>query len=308
MQPQSQHITVIGSLEDLLTASFVVIDDLYRLLAPKEVTRRPGPPPSLSDSEVITIAAVGELFGMGVEGRWYSLVCQHYSHLFPGLNERSRFNRRRRDLWQVTNLLRSRLMKALVSPHDPWRILDSFPLVVANWGRRSRVKVAREEGGFGKAHAKQVRFFGYRVHLLINLEGVVVNFVLAPANAHDITVAPEVLEGEKGVTALGDKGYVSLPLETELAQHQVRLLALTRENSKHPLPKELAKLIRSARQLIETVGSQLTQVFHIEHNLAKSTWGIKTRLVDKLLAHTVGCYLNHLLGRPLLHMAGLVYH
>jgi len=308
MQPQRQDIMVIGTLEDLFTACFVVIDDLYRQFAPKEVVQRPGPPPSLSDAEVITVALVGELFGMEVEGRWYSLVQQHYRGLFPGLNERSRFNRRRRNLWQVSNWLRQRLMETLVDPNDPWRILDSFPLVVANWGRRSRVRVAREEGGFGKSHAKEFRFFGYRVHLLISLEGVVTNFVLAPANPHDSTVAPEVFEGMEGLIGLGDKAYASLPLETELAQHQIQLLALRRKDSRRPLPEALAKLVRSTRQLVETVGSQLSQVFHMEHNLAKSTWGIKTRLIDKLLAHTMGCYLNHLLGRPLLHMAGLVYH
>jgi len=308
MQPPSQDIILIGTLEDLFSACFVIIDDLYQEVAPKEVRQRPGPAPSLSDAEVITIAVVGELFGMEVEARWHALVCQQYQHLFPGLNERSRFNRRRRDLWQVSNRLRRSLVGALTDPQDPWRILDSFPLVVANWGRRSRVQVARAEGGFGRAYAKGQRFFGYRVHLLITLEGVVTNFVLAPANALDSTLAPEVLEGMEGVIALGDKAYGGLPLETDLAQHQVRLLALRRKSWRHPLPEKLAKLIRSARQLIETVGSQLTQVFHLEHNLAKSTWGIRSRLADKLLAHTVGCYLNHLLGRPLLHMAGLVYH
>jgi hypothetical protein len=120
MQPQSQDIIAIGSIEDLFTACFVVIDDLYRQWAPREVMQRPGPAPSLSDAEVITIAVVGELFGLDVEA------------LFPGVNERSRFNRRRRNLWQVSNWLCHCLMVTLTDPNDPWRIIDSFPLVVAN--------------------------------------------------------------------------------------------------------------------------------------------------------------------------------
>ncbi|HZA25719.1 MAG TPA: hypothetical protein VFA32_24505 [Dehalococcoidia bacterium] len=47
MQPQSQNIIAIGSVEDLFTACFVVIDDLYRQWAPREVMQRPGPAPSL---------------------------------------------------------------------------------------------------------------------------------------------------------------------------------------------------------------------------------------------------------------------
>ncbi len=307
MQPQNQHITVIGNLEDLFSACYTIIDDLYRQLAPKEVTARPGPEPSLSDAEVITISVVGELFGMDVEARWYSLVSQQFRHLFPGLNERSRFNRRRRDLWWVSNLLRHSLVEALENPSDPWRIIDSFPLVVAGWGRRSRGRVARAEGGFGIAHAKGLRFFGFRVHVLITLDGVITNFVLAPANAHDATVAPEVLEGASQVAVLGDKAYGNNLLAEELARRNSRLVALRRKGWPNPPPEDLAKLIRSVRQLVETVGSQLAQVFHLERNLAKGTWGIRTRIIGKLLAHTIGCFINRLMGRPSLHMASFIY-
>lgn len=307
MQPRSQHITVIGNLEDLFSACYTIIDDLYGQRAPKEVTSRPGPKPSLSDSEVITISAVGELFGMDVEARWYSLVSQQFRHLFPGLNERSRFNRRRRDLWWVTNLLRDSLVEALENPYDPWRVIDSFPLVIAGWGRRSRARVARAEGGFGIAHAKALRFFGFRVHLLITLDGVITNFALAPANAHDTTLAPEVLEGASQVLVLGDKAYGNDVLARELARHNSRLVALRRKGYPNPPPERLAKLISSVRQLVETVGSQLHQVFHLERNLAKGTWGIKTRVIGKLLAHALGCFVNRLMGRPTLQMSSFVY-
>lgn len=307
MQPRSQHITVIGTLEDLFTACYTIIDDLYRQIVPKEVTTRPGPKPFLSDAEVITISVVGELFGMDVEARWYSLVSQQFRRLFPGLNERSRFNRRRRALWWVSNLLRHSLVKALENPNDPWRIIDSFPLVVAGWGRRSRARVARAEGGFGIAHAKGLRFFGFRVHLLITLDGLITNFVLAPANAHDTTLAPEVLEGTTQVAVLGDKAYGNDPLSEELARHDSRLVALRRKGWSNAPPEGLAKLISSVRQLIETVGSQLAQVFPLERNLAKDLWGIKTRVIGKLLAHTIGCFINRLMGRPSLHMASFVY-
>ena len=196
MQPQFKDSIKITTLEDLFIVCFVTIDDLYQMFVSDKVKHRPGLSPSLSDSEVITIAIVGELFGMDVEIRWYTFVKQFYHHFFPHLNERSRFNRRRRDLSKVINLLRARLSETLLDPNDPWRIIDSFPVVIANWGRRSRVRVARDKGGFGIVASKQVHFFGFRLHLLTTLKGLVDTFVLAPANASDITLAPEVLEGK----------------------------------------------------------------------------------------------------------------
>jgi IS5 family transposase len=112
--------------------------------------------------------------------------------------------------------------------------MDSFPRVVANRNRRSHVKVARPEGGFKKANTKQVKFFGYRIHLLINLEGVVSNLVMAPANARDSTLAPEVLEGAEVQVALENKVYRGIPLRAELAQYQIQMLALRPEDWQTP--------------------------------------------------------------------------
>lgn len=85
---------------------------------------------------------------------------------------------------------------------------------------------------------------------------------------------------------LGDKASSSQPFETALAEHHTQLVALRRRDARRPLEEEFAKRVRSARQLVETVGSQLAQIFHLEHTLAKSSWGIKTRLGNKLLGHT----------------------
>jgi len=307
MQPQFKDSIKIISLEDLFIVCFVIIDDLYKLYVPEKVRQRPGLLPSSSDSEIITIAIVGELSGIDVEIRWYTLVKQLYLYLFPNLNERSRFNRRRRDLAKVINLLRQRLSEILLDPDDPWRIIDSFPIVIANWGRRSRVRVARDKGGFGIVQSKQIHFFGFRLHLLTTLEGLVDTFILAPANASDITLAPEVMEGRTDLLVLGDKIYSSPPLVEEMEKSGIKMVALVNRQWHEPLPQKTEKLIKSVRQMIETVGSQMTQVLHIERNLAKSEIGIETRIAGKLLSHTLGFFLNQLLGRSPLKLASLIY-
>ena len=85
---------------------FVLVDDLYKKVAPKAVKKRPNINKAiLSDSEVITIALCGEIMGIDSEKAWYSFVKKNYRHLFPKMCDRSQFNRTRRNLTQVMNLI-----------------------------------------------------------------------------------------------------------------------------------------------------------------------------------------------------------
>jgi hypothetical protein len=49
---------------------------------------------------------------------------------------------------------------------------------------------------------------------------------------------------------------------------------------------------------IETVNGQLVEQFQIERNHAQAFWGLCTRLLTKLTAHTLSIFINRLLGRP----------
>ena len=94
------------SFEDLILVIFVLVDDLYKKVAPKAVKKRPNINKAiLSDSEVITIALCGEIMGIDSEKAWYSFVKKNYRHLFPKMCDRSQFNRTRRNLMQVMNLI-----------------------------------------------------------------------------------------------------------------------------------------------------------------------------------------------------------
>ncbi|HVO41225.1 MAG TPA: hypothetical protein VMT34_01320, partial [Aggregatilineales bacterium] len=74
----------------------------------------------------------------------------------------------------------------------------------------------------------------------------------------------------------------------------------------------------AVRQIIETVNGQLVEQFNIQVNHAHSFWGLCTRLLTKLAAHTLCIYLNRLTGKadffpikalafPIEHMALLLY-
>ena len=111
---QYDYITKNENLEDLFTIILAIVDDLYQSYAPEEVkNRRNISEARCSDSEIITISIVGEMMGVDSETAWHSFVKKNYSHLFPHLCCRSRYHRRKKNLYLLTELLRAKLEKAM---------------------------------------------------------------------------------------------------------------------------------------------------------------------------------------------------
>ena len=115
MKFQDNYNMKIENMEDLILISYVMIDELYKQYAPQEVTKRKNVSKvKLSDSEIITISICGELAGTDSENSWYNFVKKNYRYLFPDLCCRSKFNRKRRDLLQVTSANSAELIFAAV--------------------------------------------------------------------------------------------------------------------------------------------------------------------------------------------------
>lgn len=286
--------TLLATFEDFILTVYVIIDDLYQSFAPPEVTgRRNVPCAKLADPEVITISICGELAGVDSESAWYSFVKRNYRHLFPSLCSRSRFNRTRRNLLQVTELLRQKLTHAFPIPMGRYFIVDSFPLPVCKFGRARYCRSFRGYGAsYGKCPSKKETYFGYKVHALVTLEGYVVSFGVAPASQDDRDGLRDLVDGLSGLMILGDKGYVGEGFTQEMASQGVCLMALRRSNSRNDWPKAARQMIFRQRRRVETVFSQLSGHLNAERVLAKSFRGLCTRLVNKVMAYNLCLALN----------------
>ena len=287
---------MIEDFEGFCTAMYTLVDDLWRQVAP--LFRRPGPEPACSDSELLTMALVGECCGWDEEtvlvAKWRA-----YRHLFPVQLERSRFNRRRRALRLGVNALRRLVLRALDVAADRQCALDSLPVPVVQF--HLVPGAAREWAGhgaaFGVVSSKKQWIYGYKLHLLVTLGGVILDCELAPANAPEAQVGAELLAGHADLLVIGDKGYLHAGLAAELAAERgVTLLTPRRANQKAQLPPALSRLLNHFRQIIETVNGQLADQFGIERNRAHSFWGLQTPLYTKLTAHTLCLSLNRLSG------------
>jgi hypothetical protein len=248
------------------------------------------------------MALIGECRGWDMETEMLT-QWQEHRDLFPVIPTQSRFNRRRRGLMQAFNLIRRVVLHCLDVSQDRQCVMDSLPLPVVQF---HLVPSASSSGDwkasgstFGKVPSKKQTIFGYKLHLLIAMNGVILDFELAPANESDLAAGFELLAEHTDLHVLGDKAYISAAKAAQLwQQNRIQLKTIPRHNQQKQLPRTVQRLYNSVRQMIETVNAQLSSQFNIEVNYAHSFWGLCTRLHTKLAAHTLCIYINRLLAKP----------
>ena len=288
---------MITSFEDLCLWTYVLVDDCWNQIA--ALDRRPGPDPACSDPELITMALIGECKGWHEETVLLSEWAQHRD-LFPHQPTRTRFNRRRRQLEGAINQLRRLLLATLDFAQDRQCVLDSLPIPVIRFHlvpKGAHAYWHSYDARFGKVPSKSLTIFGYKLYLLVTPNGVILDFALVPANVMELQGGTELLEEHTDLEVLGDKAFISAPLRERLAaENRLILRTLPRRNQQVQLPVAEVRAFNAARQIIETVNSQLAEQFGIEVNHAQSFAGLTARLITKLTAHTLSVTLNRLLG------------
>jgi hypothetical protein len=93
------------------------------------------------------------------------------------------------------NLIRQVVLRSLDLSQDKQCILDSLPVPVVLFhlvpGSTGDWKAYAAK--FGKAVTKKQTFFGYRLHLLITMSGLILDFELSSANCTDLEAGFELL-------------------------------------------------------------------------------------------------------------------
>jgi len=241
---------MIVDFDDFVTWMYVTIDDAWKQIAPWY--DRPGPDPTTcSDSELMTIAIVSECRGWDCETH---LIAEWapYRSLFPRLPERSRFNRRRRNLMHAINQIRSLIVHGLDIAQDAYGLIDGIPIPVMEFHlapQRSRDWEAHD-ATFGHCASKKKTYFGYRMNLVTTSGGLIIDFELTSANADERKAAADLLPSYPGCTFLADKGYVSEDLVAYLQGYGVNLITLRRKNQHEQVPESVHRLVTRFRQII----------------------------------------------------------
>lgn len=294
----------------VLTTLFPIIDETMKGSAVIEhVLRRPGPAPHLSESEVVTLAVSQELIGEPREDHLFRLHQVHQLPFFPGRNERSRSNRRKRDLWSVILAVRVSLPIVLDAlALEETAVIDSAP--VPGVGDK-RSKQHRDFLGFADSgiwSRKALTYVGCKRHGVVSLTGVLLSFLLTPATTSDNQPVVERLDSfpHRLPHVLGDGASNDADLQQFLKQtRDLGVLAPVKVNQP-PVRSPLAqKQLNRLRLLCETINAQRQEQLHVSKHSAKSIQGRRARIAARLTAHRVGMMVNAIWGQPALHLADL---
>ena len=294
----------------VLTTIFTIVDDTMKGSPMiQQMLDRPGPAPRLTDSEVVTLALYQELIGEPREDHFFRLHQEQLRPYFPGLNERSRYNRRKRDLWSVILAVRISLQVVLDALElEETAAIDSAPVPCVGYKRAKQASDFAGRAEYGVCSSKALKYFGLKLHSVVSLTGVVMGFVLTGARCYDNQPVVELLDSfaHHLKRLLGDGAYNDAALQTFLEQYRcVELLAPVKLNQAPVRSQQAQQQLNRLRLICETVNAQLQEQLHLSKHYAKSTWGLMTRMAAKVAAHSVGMMVNQLLGRPLLRLVDL---
>jgi transposase len=129
-------------------------------------------------------------------------------------------------------------------------------------------------------------FFGFKLHLVINDRGELLNVKVTPANVDDRKPVPDLVDKLFG-KIIGDKGYISKTLVEHLRQtFGIEFITKLKSNSKNRLPMTLVnRFLLRKRAIVESVIDQLKNISQIEHSRHRSVCNFMVNLLCGLIAY-----------------------
>lgn len=236
----------------------------------------------LSDSEIMTILVCFH-FGTYRNFKHYYLffIKQHLKSEFPNTVSYNRFVE-----------LKSRVIIPLMmflqligfGQCTGITYVDSTPIKVCHNKRIYRNKVFKGMAERGKSTMGW--FYGFKLHLVCNEKGELLNFSLTRGNVDDrnqgvLNILTKDLFGK----LFADKGYISKTLFETLFNDGIHLVTGIRNNMKNCLMPLRDKILLRKRSVIETINDELKNICHVEHSRHRSTHNFIMNIIAALVAY-----------------------
>jgi len=279
------HLMVLSN--NKITEIFYLVDEFclefQQTIKKHTLGNEPKRKPKMSCSEVITIMVLFHSGGFKNMKHFYLYYVQkHQLDLFPNTVSYNRFV----ELMQAATLPMSVFLKTCCMGQGTGiSFIDSTPIRVCKNKRIKRNRVFEGLAQVGKSTMGY--FFGFKLHIVINDKGELLNFVITPGNTDD----REPLKNKSFITALkgklyADKGYISNQLTQVLFLDGIHLITSIRNNMKNVLMEIKDKILLRKRSVIETVNDELKNICQVEHSRHRSFENFITNLISGLIAYS----------------------
>jgi hypothetical protein len=240
-------------------------------------------PPTMSKSEIISICMLFHLSGFRCFKHFYMFYVQrHMQAEFPKTVSYNRFVELSQSVLMPMTIF---LKTCCLGSCSGISFVDSTPIRVCNNKRIKRNKVFKDIAEVGKSTMGW--FYGFKLHIVINDRGEVLNFAITQANVDD----REPLKNEKFLQAIfgklfADKGYISDKLTKILFVNDIHLITSIRNNMKNCLMTMSDKIMLRKRSVIETVNDELKNICQLEHSRHRSFANFIANIIAGLIAYS----------------------
>jgi Transposase DDE domain len=273
-----------ASLETLVIAAYVFADSL--------AIPRTGPQGKITDKELIALAVAQAATGLCSDRQFLGVVGRLLPGFFPQLPDQSQYDRRLRRL--TPYIATVQLQVAALVAEGRIRLADGTLISCANYAGCASKSEFAPHAGYGYCPSKSLFVWGMRLVLESDVKGVPTGYDLVPAGAKEYE--PVYALAEPGSLLFWDKGLWGREFRRSLELIDVELITPDKHKLGERPPAELAKA--RIRLVIESVISNLKRQMRLEDHLAKTLPGLAQRIAQRLLALTLGIFINLLIGRP----------
>ena len=186
-------------LETFLVALYVIVDDFYQSHIQPRLPACGGPPAQMSDSEVLCLGLAAQ-WRSGVPWKSERGIMRYGRTQLspgcpPGLTPRA-FTRRLRRLWGAFILRQDAVADQLAQGDDD--VMDGVPMPVAHGARSFTPGWLADIARIGKGGNDRY-FYGVRMMMVINQQGVATGWALASGNVQERWVAELLFSTRAGV-------------------------------------------------------------------------------------------------------------
>jgi len=157
--------------------------------------------------------------------------------------------------WMIFYVLKMYLCKS----QSEYFIVDSFPVKAYENHKSFRAKIFRGKEFHGYTASKKQYFFGIKVHMIVDANGIPIEFCFTPGSTSDIAGLKMLpCELPKGSFLFADRAYNTYSLEDDLREMaEFVLVPRRKKNMTRQHSRSLEFILVHTRNRIETVFSAI---------------------------------------------------